>query len=131
MVRRLFFFGLGLLFGAAVGGAIAMLLAPASGKEMRQRVEDHFESAVREAQKASDARRREMETQLQAFTSVNGKQPSNRPYSPPPPYSRNGNGSNGHYHNGGNGANGANGSNGSNGYRQPAPVAKKRTLFSR
>lgn len=67
-MRRLLFFALGLLFGAAVGGVLAMLFTPASGTDMRNQLKGRVERARREAQLAANARRRELEAQFTSMT---------------------------------------------------------------
>lgn len=64
-MRRLLFFGVGVLVGVAVGTAAATLLAPASGDDLRKRVENHVDNALSEARLAADKRRRELEAQLE------------------------------------------------------------------
>jgi gas vesicle protein len=73
MTRRLLFFALGILFGAAVGSALAMLLTPTSGNDLRKRAKNHVRRAMKEAQRAAEARRIEMERQLDALTTPKPK----------------------------------------------------------
>ena len=52
-------FGIGLLAGAVIGGAIALLYAPMTGKETRQLVKDKATEAVDKVKEvASEASRR-------------------------------------------------------------------------
>ncbi len=77
-MRRLMFFAAGLLVGAAVGGAVALLLTPDSGNGLRHTVKSHVKNALDEAQLAAETRRREMEAQLASMTAL----PSGRESSP-------------------------------------------------
>lgn len=76
LMRRLLFFALGLMFGAAVGSALALLLTPTSGNDLRKRAQRHVRRAVKEAQRAAEERRQEMERRLDALT--NPKRKSDR-----------------------------------------------------
>jgi gas vesicle protein len=60
---------LGALLGGLVGSGIALLLAPASGEETRQEIENYFTNLKDEVQKAADEKRAEMEAELQALRS--------------------------------------------------------------
>ena len=66
-MRRAFSFLIGLLSGAMVGAAVAILLAPTSGQELQKRVRTRVENLIEEGQRAAAARRVELETQLEAF----------------------------------------------------------------
>jgi gas vesicle protein len=68
MTRKLLLFVLGLMFGAAVGGVIITLIAPASGKQMRKGLKSHVSNALSEGNKATLQRRRELEKQYQTLT---------------------------------------------------------------
>jgi gas vesicle protein len=68
MMRRLMFFAIGLMFGAAFGATITLLLTPASGKSMRKGVKSRLDRVKYEARRASETRRRELEAQLAALT---------------------------------------------------------------
>jgi gas vesicle protein len=67
-MRRLLFFALGLLCGAAIGYALALMLTPASGDDLRTQVRKHVDHARHEAQRAAAARRKELEAQLSILT---------------------------------------------------------------
>ena len=77
-MRRLMFFAVGLLVGAAVGSTLALLLTPDSGNGLRHSVKSHVKNALSEAQLAAETRRREMEAQLAAMTAL----PSGRESAP-------------------------------------------------
>lgn len=66
MRKTLSFLG-GLLLGAATGGGVALLLTPKSGPELQQEVQDYIDHLIKEGQRAAEARRLEMEQQLEAF----------------------------------------------------------------
>ncbi len=69
-MRRLMFFALGLLVGAAVGSTLALLLTPDSGDGLRHKAKSHVRNALSEAQIAAETRRREMEAQLAHMTGL-------------------------------------------------------------
>ena len=54
---------LGLLIGAVVGSAIGLLMAPASGKELRADFQNYTTQMRNEVQKAAVDRRQELEEQ--------------------------------------------------------------------
>jgi len=56
-----------LLAGAVVGAAVAMLLAPSSGPELREQVRIRIQDLVKEGKRAATARRAELEAQLESF----------------------------------------------------------------
>jgi len=58
---------IGLLAGAMVGAAAAILLAPYSGTELQQRIRTRFQDLIEEGRRAATARRLELEAQLEAF----------------------------------------------------------------
>jgi gas vesicle protein len=67
-MRRLVFFALGLLFGAAVGAAFTTLLTPWSGRELREQVQKRVQEAQLEGQLAAERRRAELEAQFAQMT---------------------------------------------------------------
>ncbi len=67
-MRRLMFFLVGLLFGAAIGATLALLLTPAPGKTLRKESRGRFNTAMQKAQVAADDRRKELESQLSQIT---------------------------------------------------------------
>lgn len=66
-MRKGFLFFAGLLAGAIVGVAAAILLAPYSGVDLRQHMRDRVEELIDEGKRAAATRRAELEAQLQAF----------------------------------------------------------------
>ncbi len=67
-MRKLMFFVGGILCGVAIGAALALLLAPASGDAMRSDAQHRFDNMMSEARLASERRRRELEAQLTEMT---------------------------------------------------------------
>ncbi len=63
-MRRLTNFIFGVIIGAFVGAATAILLAPSSGDDLRIEMRDRFKSLWDELQDAAQERRTEMESQL-------------------------------------------------------------------
>jgi gas vesicle protein len=49
------------------GGALALLFAPASGQELQQQIQEHVDQLIEEGKAAAEARRLELEAQLEAF----------------------------------------------------------------
>ncbi len=66
MRKTLSFLG-GLLVGAVTGGGIALLLAPESGPELQQEIQDYIDHLIEEGKHAAETQRLEMEEQLEAF----------------------------------------------------------------
>jgi len=66
-MRKTVSFLIGLLAGAVVGVTAAMLLTPTSGSELQQRLRSRVQELVDEGKKAANARRAELEAQLEAF----------------------------------------------------------------
>jgi len=66
-MRKGFSFLVGLLAGAVVGVAAAMLLAPYSGTELQERMRTRAQGLIEEGKRAAAARRAELEAQLEAF----------------------------------------------------------------
>jgi gas vesicle protein len=64
-MRKLLMFMMGVLSGSVVGAALALLLTPAPGKELRSQVSGRFHSVQEEVRTAAAARRAELERQLQ------------------------------------------------------------------
>lgn len=63
-MSRVFSFVRGALMGGLVGAAAALLLAPASGEELRNRIESRVEEVRSEMEQAAEVRRAELEAQL-------------------------------------------------------------------
>jgi gas vesicle protein len=66
-MRKTFCLILGLLAGAAVGAAAAMLLAPYSGQELQTRIRVRVQELIEEGKRAAAARRVELQAQLEGF----------------------------------------------------------------
>ncbi|MGC9398196.1 MAG: YtxH domain-containing protein [Anaerolineae bacterium] len=57
----------GLFIGAMVGGGVALLLAPKSGPELQDSVRGYVDHLIEEGKAAAEARRRDLERQLEAL----------------------------------------------------------------
>jgi gas vesicle protein len=68
MMRRLMFFIGGALLGMMFGTTVTLLLTPASGNAMRRGAKNRFQEIVGDAKLASEAKRRELEAELQVLT---------------------------------------------------------------
>lgn len=66
-MRKTVYLIIGLLAGAAVGAATAILLAPYSGQEMQSRIRTRAQDLIEEGKKAAAARRVELQAQLESF----------------------------------------------------------------
>lgn len=66
-MRKIIGFLVGLLAGAVVGAAAAILLAPYSGLELREQMRTRVQGLIEEGKRAAVARRAEMEAQFDAF----------------------------------------------------------------
>jgi gas vesicle protein len=66
-MRKTFYLIMGMLAGAAVGAAAAILLAPYSGKEMQKRIRTRAQELIDEGKRAATARRAELQAQLEGF----------------------------------------------------------------
>jgi len=62
----------GALLGGLVGGGLGLLLAPASGEQLRKNILGYVDNLKEEINRAADEKRAELEAQLQALRS--GKQ---------------------------------------------------------
>lgn len=81
-MRKGFLFLAGLLAGAVVGSAAAILLAPYSGAELQERMRTRVQELIEEGRRAAAARRAELGAQLDAFkrgTSVTIEATSEQP----------------------------------------------------
>jgi gas vesicle protein len=63
-MRRLMSFMSGAVMGVLVGSTLALLLAPASGDELRLKMQEQVQQIQNEIKAAGEARRAEMEAQL-------------------------------------------------------------------
>jgi gas vesicle protein len=68
-MRKFGSFMFGAMLGGIIGSTLAILLAPASGDEMRQRIEDYFKHIQEEVNRAADEKRAELEMQLNRLRS--------------------------------------------------------------
>jgi gas vesicle protein len=63
-MNRIASFLIGAIMGALVGSTVAILLAPASGEELRYQIRDRADHLQEEVKSAAAARRAELEKQL-------------------------------------------------------------------
>jgi len=68
-MRRFMTFLVGSICGGLVGATAALLLAPASGEELRSRAEERFLALRQELEEAYEARRAQLESELAALRS--------------------------------------------------------------
>ena len=66
-MRKTVFLLLGVLSGALVGAAAALLLTPYSGKEMQGQIRSRFQDLVEQGKQAAATRRAELQAQLEAL----------------------------------------------------------------
>ena len=66
-MRRMASFLTGLFAGALVAGVAVLLLTPASGTEIRERLSARLDELIEEGKRAAAARRAELQAQLEAF----------------------------------------------------------------
>ncbi len=66
-MRKFMVFLAGLIVGLWTGGVLAMLFAPQSGSVLQQRIREGVERLVEEGKSAAEARRQELEEQLESF----------------------------------------------------------------
>lgn len=63
-MRRLASFFVGVLIGGLVGGMLALLFAPASGKQFQQQIGETVDRISGEVRLAAEQRRKELEEEL-------------------------------------------------------------------
>lgn len=63
-MKKIFNFLLGLAIGGVVGGALAILFAPSSGKQLRRQIADYTIKVSEEVKQAAQQRRTELEQEL-------------------------------------------------------------------
>lgn len=68
-MRRMLLFLAGTFCGALVGAVAALLLAPASGEELRSRLCDRYQGLVEDVRQAYQSRRAQLEAELEALRS--------------------------------------------------------------
>jgi gas vesicle protein len=66
-MRKTLFLIMGMLAGAAVGAAAALLFAPYSGKDMQARIRTRAQELIDEGKRAAATRRAELQAQLESF----------------------------------------------------------------
>lgn len=66
-MRKALSFVAGLLIGVVTGGGLAVLLTPVAGPELQNKTRDYVNRLIEEGKAAAEARRAEMENQLEAF----------------------------------------------------------------
>ena len=66
-MRRFMAFLTGSFCGALVGAVAALLLAPYSGEELRQRTRERLDTFRDDVREAYDARREQLESELEAL----------------------------------------------------------------
>src|SRR5574340_1580679 len=66
-MRRMVGFVIGIFVGALVGSAVALLLAPESGTELRGRLRSRGEGLLAEVREAAETRRAELTDRLQTL----------------------------------------------------------------
>jgi gas vesicle protein len=66
-MRKVFSFLVGLMSGMIVGGGLAIIFTPKSGSELQQEIQRNIDRLIAEGKSAADARRIELETQLESF----------------------------------------------------------------
>ena len=66
-MRRFMAFLTGSLCGALIGAVAALLLAPYSGGEIRQRTRERLNAFREDVREAYDARREQLETELESL----------------------------------------------------------------
>lgn len=59
----------GIILGTLVGSTVAILLAPSSGEELRNQMQERAEKIQNEVKRASEEKRMEMEQQLASLRS--------------------------------------------------------------
>ncbi|GAB1471492.1 hypothetical protein MASR2M66_23700 [Chloroflexota bacterium] len=68
-MRRMFGFLIGIFTGALIGGAIALLLAPESGENLRGQLRDRGQNFLNDVRSSADARRIELRGRLDTLRS--------------------------------------------------------------
>jgi gas vesicle protein len=66
-MRRFMTFVSGIVCGALVGSVVVLLVAPESGKELRERLADRFAGFRDEIKRAYESRMAQMESELEAL----------------------------------------------------------------
>ncbi len=66
-MRKIFNFFMGMMMGGVVGATVALLLAPASGQEVRDQLQEQTIRLRDEVKAVAEARRAELERELNAL----------------------------------------------------------------
>ena len=66
-MRKFMAFLAGLVIGLWTGGVLAILFTPQSGAVLQQRIREGVDKLVEEGKTAAEARRQELEEQLESF----------------------------------------------------------------
>ncbi len=66
-MRKVLSFLAGLILGGLTGGVAALLFAPAPGDELKKQIQHYIDHLIEEGKSAAEARRLELEQQLEAF----------------------------------------------------------------
>jgi gas vesicle protein len=66
-MRRIFSFFIGATIGGLVGGALALLFAPASGPEVRSQINDRVQAFSADIRQAASTKRIELQERLEVL----------------------------------------------------------------
>ncbi len=66
-MRRILMFLAGTVCGGLVGAVAALLLAPASGEQLRSQLRERYQGLVEDVRQAYQARRAQLEAELEAL----------------------------------------------------------------
>lgn len=66
-MRKVLSFIAGLLVGVVTGGSLVLLLTPVSGPQLQHQTQEYVNRLIEEGKAAAEARRVELEIQLEAF----------------------------------------------------------------
>ncbi|MBN1878193.1 MAG: YtxH domain-containing protein [Anaerolineae bacterium] len=66
-MRKFLAFLAGMMMGIVTGGTLAVLFAPESGSELQRQINHGIEQLIAEGKNAAEARRVELESQLESF----------------------------------------------------------------
>ncbi|MFZ5904963.1 MAG: YtxH domain-containing protein [Chloroflexota bacterium] len=71
-MKRMFGFLIGIVVGALVGSTVALLMAPESGKELRNQIRERGAGFFNEVRQAADSRRIELQQRIEALRAPRG-----------------------------------------------------------
>ncbi|HOA25792.1 MAG: YtxH domain-containing protein [Aggregatilineales bacterium] len=66
-MNKVLSFLVGMIFGAMVGAAVALLFAPMSGEELRSTAQQRYEEKMNQVRTAMAEERKRLETELEAL----------------------------------------------------------------